>query len=106
MAVYQVRRLRLLVHGDWAEVPIDGLTVFTLRLSGVGRTRVGEQRTSGYTGGWTISGIPLPTLDLAGVAVVEVEVETTEGDCWRGLGSPQPDGPRLALIVAGELHPC
>jgi len=106
MAVYHVRRLRFLVHGDWVEVPIDGLTVFTLRLSGTGRTRPGEQRTPGYTGGWTISGIPVPTLDLAGVAPVEVEVETTEGDCWRGPGTLHPDGDRLAVVVAGELLPC
>ncbi len=104
MTTYQLRRLQIFVRGEWIEVPIDRLTAFTLRLSGAGRTQLGGKHSSGYTGGWTISGIPVPTLDLAGVELVEVE--TTEGDCWRGPGTLQPDGPRLTLIVAGELHLC
>lgn len=106
MAVYQLQRLRLLVHDAWAEVPVDRLTVFTLRLSGAGRAHLGAKRPSGYTGGWTISGLPVPPLDLAESAVVEVAIETTEGACWCGPGTPHPDGDRLALVVAGELHPC
>jgi len=45
-------------------------------------------------------------LDLAGVELVEVEVETTEGDGWRGPDSLHPEGHRLALMVACELLPC
>ncbi len=105
MTTYQLRRLQLFVRDEWVAVPIDRLTVFTLRLSGAGRAHHMQPRSSGYTGGWTISGIPVPTLDLAGIEVVEVTVETMEGDCWRGPGTLQLDGQRLALIVAGALRP-
>ncbi len=105
MDSYRVRQVRALVNDEWVDLTVGEKTVFELELPGDGIYRPGQ--SSDHTGYWAVRGLVGFPVSIANLSVIEVEIETTDGQRWRGPSQIDIDPlRRLTLSAAGDLLPC